>query len=724
MRRKRDTSKENNTERKRFRLGFVITIIAAAVIVLAGAIGIGKVIHIYNEELPSIEDLYNIEPSLITQIYARDGSVLQTYYNERRILIPFERIPKSMVQALLATEDSRFYDHWGISSYDFARAVYKNFTSGFGSQGASTITQQLARMLFLNREVSLMRKFKEGLTAIKIERTYSKNEIIEMYLNQYWFGLRSYGLQAAARAYFNKDAELLTVEESALLAAMLRAPARYSPVTHPDRAVARRDFVLERMAIEGFISRDLADSLKSLPVTLNLAERPAGEAPYFTEMVRQHLVEKYGEDEVYSGGLEVYTTLDPHLQKVAERLVKEHTDSLMILAGNMFRYNDPEHTETYYDSVGDSVAYRFKQIQAALVSIDNETGDVISLVGGTDFSEYKFNNAVQALRSPGSAFKPFVYTAAIDNGIKPCDIFYDNAVTIDIPGQGDYRPHNFDYKFLGQLTLRDAFKHSRNVVSIKLLQMIQPQQPIFYARKMGITSDLKPVLTLAIGTSETTLWELTSAYTTFPNHGIHIKPRFIYKVIDRYGNLLENNEISPGEEVLTPQTAYIMVNMMQSVIDDGGTGQSVRWRGFHRPVAGKTGTSDNFSDNLFMGYTPQITTGVWVGYPDKVTIGKNQTGARNGLPIWVPFMIAAHDSLPVRDFDIPEGIVFEDICLETCELATDNCPNVRREVFTERTVPTERCHLHGSAGGYITDKSEKFNLDKPDTTKANGRIRF
>jgi penicillin-binding protein 1A len=240
---------------------------------------------------------------------------------------------------------------------------------------------------------------------------------------------------------------------------------------------------------------------------------------------------------------------------------------------------------------------------------------------------------------------------------------------------------------------------------------------------MGITSELKPVLTLAIGTSETTLWELTSAYTTFPNHGIHIKPRFIYKVIDRYGNLLENNEVSPGEEVLTPQTAYTMVTMMQSVIEEG-TGRSVRWRGFHRPAGGKTGTSDNFSDNLFLGYTPQITTGVWVGYPDKVTIGKNQTGARNGLPIWTPYMIAAHDSLPVREFEIPEGIVFEDVCLETCELATDNCPNVRREVFTERTVPTKRCHLHGSAGNYITEKAEKFNLDKPDTTKSNGRIRF
>lgn len=724
MRRKRATSKGNgNGSSRRVRSRLVITIVAAAVIVFAGIMVTTEVMHIYNEELPSIEDLYNIEPSLITQIYARDGSVLQTYYNERRILIPFERIPKSMVHALVATEDSRFYDHWGISSYDLARAVYKNITSGFGSQGASTITQQLARMLFLNRKVSLMRKFKEALTAIKIERTYSKNEIIEMYLNQYWFGLRSYGIQAAARAYFNKDAELLTVEESALLAALLRAPARYSPVNHPDRAVARRNFVLQRMALEGYIAPETADSLKQVPITLNLAERPTGEAPYFTEMVRQYLVEKYGEDEVYSGGLEVYTTLDPRLQKIAERLVKDHADSLMVLAQTIFKYNDPEHTETYYDSVGDSVAYRFKQIQGALVSIDNKTGDVISMVGGTDFNEYKFNNAVQALRSPGSAFKPFVYTAAIDNGIRPCDIFYDNAVTIHIPGQGDYRPHNFDYEFHGEMTLRDAFKHSRNVVSIKLLQMIQPQQPIFYARKMGITSELKPVLTLAIGTSETTLWELTSAYTTFPNHGIHIKPRFIYKVIDRYGNLLENNEVSPGEVVLTPQTAYIMVTMMQSVIEEG-TGRSVRWRGFHRPAGGKTGTSDNFSDNLFLGYTPQITTGVWVGYPDKVTLGKNQTGARNGLPIWTPYMIAAHDSLEVRDFEIPEGIVFEDVCLETCELATDNCPNVRREVFTARTVPTKRCHLHGSAGNYITEKAEKFNLDKPDTTNSDGRIRF
>jgi len=720
-RKKEQANAESGKQRVNKRL--IFSVASVALIVFALVLFSAEIFRIYNEDLPSIEQLHDIEPSLITRIYAADGSVIQTYFNEKRILIPFSRIPKCMINALLAAEDSKFYDHWGISSFDLARAVYKNLTQGFGSQGASTISQQLARMLFLDRKVSLMRKFKEGLTAIKIERTYSKDEILEMYLNQYWFGMRAYGIQAAARAYFSKDAETLHIEEAALLAAILNAPARYSPEKYPERATRRRNYVLARMLEEGMITQAEKDSLSSLPVIINPGERPAGEAPYFTEMVRQHLIEKYGEHEVYSGGLDVYTTINPRLQKVAEQLVVEHTDSVQRLVANLFDYNDPEHTTTYYDSVGDSIAYEYKAVQAALVAIDNATGDVISLVGGTDFSKFKFNNAVQATRSPGSAFKPFVYTSAIESGMRPCDPFWDNAMTIDIPNQKDYRPHNFDFKFLGKMTMRDAFKDSRNVVAIKVLQMVQPQQPIFFARKMGITTPLQPVITLAIGTSDVRLIELVSAYSTFPNHGIHITPRTITKVVDRYGNILEDNAVSPGEEVLTPQTAYIMVNLMQSVIEDG-TGKSVRWRGFHRPAGGKTGTSSDFSDNWFLGYTPQITAGVWVGFSDGFTsLGKNQTGARNGLPIWTPFMIAAHDSLPVKNFDIPEGVVFADVCLETCELATDNCPNVRREVFTEKTLPDKPCHVHGGVNSYIDKHTGKFDLDHADSTK-DTRIRF
>ena len=717
MRRKRRP--QEKVSEKKINKRLILTVAAASLILLVTVFAVTDVIRIYNDELPSISQLYDIEPSLITHIYDKDGQVIQTYCNERRILIPFDRIPKCMVNALLAAEDAKFYDHWGISSYDLARAIYKNITEGFGSQGASTITQQLSRMLFFNRKVSLMRKFKEALTAIKIERTYSKNEIIEMYLNKYWFGRHSYGIEAASRAYFSKDAEDLQIEEAALLTTILNNPGRYSPVSHPDRAFMRRNYVLRRMCEEKMLTQAECDSLQNLPIVLNLATRPVGEAPYFTEMVRQYLVNKYGEDKVYSGGLKVYTTIDMRLQHVAEQAVVEHTDSLQRMTETIYPWNDPDHTTAYFDSVGDSIAYRYKEIQASLVGIDNATGDIISLVGGKDFNKFKYNNAVQALRSPGSAFKPFVYTAAIENGMRPCDPFYDNAVTIDIPGQGDYRPHNFDNKFMGKMTMRDAFKFSRNVVTIKILQMIQPQQPIFFARKMGITSPLQPVVTLAIGTSEVTLLELVSAYSTFPNHGIHIKPRFIRKIVDRYGNVLEDNAVSPGEEVLTLQTAYIMVNMMQSVVDEG-TGRSVRWRGFHRPCGGKTGTSDNFSDNWFLGYTPQITAGVWVGFNDKTTIGKNQTGARNGLPIWTPYMIAAHDSLPVLDFEVPEGIIFADVCLETCELATDNCPHVRREVFTEKTLPTQKCHIHSTASDYIRKRSEKFNLDQPDSTQKNG----
>jgi penicillin-binding protein 1A len=709
---------------RRVRARFIVTVAATAILVTAAAVLFAEVVRIYREDLPSLEQLQDIQPSLSTRIYAKNGSVIQSYYNEKRVLVPFERIPKCMVNALLAAEDSRFYDHWGISLKDLSRAVYKNLTQGFGSQGASTITQQLARMLFYNREVSLMRKLKEALTAIKIERTYSKNEIIEMYLNQYWFGQRAYGIQAAAAAYFAKNAEELKIEEAALLAGILNSLGKYSPVLHPDRALQRRNYVLARMQQEGMITSQDADSLKRIPIRLELAKGPSGEARYFTEMVRQYLVDKYGEDMVYSGGLEVYTTIDPKLQTVAERLVGEHADSLQRVTEKIWRRNDPEHTEMVFDSVTGISARRYKQIQAAFIAIDNATGDIIALVGGKDFSRFKFNRAIQALRSPGSAFKPFVYTAAIENGMRPCDIVYDNAVTIAIPGQPDYRPHNFDNEFMGKMTMREAFAMSRNVVAIKTLQMVQPQQVIFYAQKMGIKSHLEPVITLAIGTSEVTMLDIVSAFTVFPNHGVHVSPRFVLKVTDRYGNMLEDNSAISAEEVLNPQTAYSMVSIMQSVVDmKDGTGASIRTRGFQRPAAGKTGTSDNFCDNWFIGYTPQITAGAWVGFDEKISIGRNQTGAKNGLPIWTPFMIAAHDSLPVVDFEAPDGIIFADICLESCELATDRCPEVRREVFTTKTLPQDECHVHGGKGRRAHRLNQPFSTAGRDTSSTS-RVRF
>jgi penicillin-binding protein 1A len=723
MRRRRIKNDKPEPEKKVITKRRILPIVLALIIISTGALS-GYIIHIYNNELPPIDKLYNIEPSLITRVYARDGSVIQKYFAEQRNLVTFDRIPKRMIDALLSVEDRSFYNHWGVSSKDLTRAVVKNVIHGFGSEGASTITQQLARMLFLNRSVSIVRKIKEALTAIKIERLYSKNEILEMYLNQYDFGNRSFGIFEASKNYFNKDVEDLLIEECAFLAGLIQAPYRYSPTKYPERAMSRRNTAIEMMVANGKLNREIADSIKLLPIELDYSSRPKAYGQYFSEYVRQYLVDKYGDSTVYSGGLSVYTTLDPYVQKISENAIKEQCDLIQQRIDSVY---NPEHSHfleyvtDYYDDEGDSTAYKHRQIQAACIVLENNSGDMLAMVGGRDFNESKFNRAVQSNLQPGSAFKPFLYTAAIEDGYSPCDELWDTPVVYTIPGTKEWRPHNFDYKFLGKMSMREGFYRSRNLIAIKLMNMVQPQQAIFYAKKMGIKSRLSPDLSLAIGTSEVKMIDLASAYSVFPNGGVKVEPRFIYKVVDRYGNVLEENPVSEKEEVLNPQSAYIMIDLMKSTMDNiHGTGYGARRRGFYREAGGKTGTSDNFSDNWFSGYTPQITATVWVGFDIKLSIGKNATGARNGLPIWTKIMIAAHENIPgdgpEAHFKQPDGIFYENVCYDSGELATDKCTQVGREIFKARTLPTKHCHIHPSAGVYASPDKEEFNLNEPDTT--------
>ena len=316
---------------------------------------------------------------------------------------------------------------------------------------------------------------------------------------------------------------------------------------------------------------------------------------------------------------------------------------------------------------------------------------------------------------PGSAFKPFIYTACIDNGFRTTEIIDDLPIVLNIPGAKQWRPHNFDGKFKGPITLRDGIRMSRNLIAVRLLLKINPEQAIFYARRMGITTPLSPNPSLALGTGEVRMVELVSAFSTFPNQGIHIPYRMIHKIIDRYGRVVEDNSAIEKEEVLSAQTSFIMVSLMQSVVKNG-TGKRTQWMGFTRPAGGKTGTSNNFCDNWFVGYSPQITAGVWVGFDKKISLGKNQDGAKNGVPVWTEFMIAAHDSLPILDFEEPEGIVHLDVCLESGEIATDRCVDVRSEVFVEGNAPTATCHIHPSAGLYnSTDRQD--DISPADTSE-------
>jgi len=669
------------------------------IVVLGIAFGIiaAKTYRIYQSELPSFEQLHNIEPSLATRLYDRQGVLLKEFFSENRALTPYKEMPRPLVEMLMATEDQEFYSHWGIN---LRRAMIVAVTNLLNLQiraGASTITQQLSRMLFLNQRRTFERKIKEALTAIKLERTYSKEEILEMYLNQYYFSRGAYGVAAAAHLFFNKRVSGLDISECAVLIGLLKGPNINSPLNNPDKALKARNRVLYSYYQWGGITEQQYDSLKALPIRVAPPNEDEGVAPYFTETVRQYLLTKYGETALYSGGLKVFTTLDSHLQRVAENAVSAKIDSLRRDVLREHGLRNPDYVTYVTDSVTGRQKAVPKLVQGAFTAIDNATGDVIAMVGGRSFRESEFNRAVQALRQPGSSFKPFVYTACIDNGFKPTDIVDDNPIVLDIPGSKQWRPHNFDGKFLGPIPLRDGLRLSRNLATIRLLLKVTPEQAIFYARKMGISTPLEPVASLAIGVCEVRQVELVSAYTTFPNMGIHIPYRMIMRVVDRYGTVIEDNTAIKKDEVLSPQTAYVMVDMMKGVVDSG-TAQRARWMGFTRPAAGKTGTTDNYCDNWFIGYTPQITAGAWVGFDDKTSLGESEDGARNAVPIWTQFMLAAHDTLPIEDFEEPEGVVHVDVCVESGQLATDRCPIVANEVFREDNQPTEECSIHPSRG--------------------------
>ncbi|MBN1212764.1 MAG: PBP1A family penicillin-binding protein [candidate division Zixibacteria bacterium] len=695
----------------------------AFIFILAVIIGF-RTYHIYQSELPSFEQLHNIEPSLNTKIYDRNGLLLKEFYSENRVLTPYKDIPQILLDMVLAAEDREFYDHWGINIRRTAIVAINNIAHFKIMAGASTVTQQLSRMLFLSQKQTYERKIKEALTAIKLERTYSKNEILEMYLNQYYFSRGAYGIAAASHMLFSKRVGELDLNDCAILVGLLRGPNINSPFNNPDKTLKARNRVLYSYYDWGGINEETYDSLVKEPLKINPPQEKVGTAPYFTETIRRYILDKYGESVLYSGGLKVYTSLDTRLQKAAEQALYKKIDSIQARIERTYPLSN-QHYSTYLpdtvDEFGDSILV-YKKVQGAFIALDNENGDVLVMVGGRSFEESEWNRAYQATLQPGSAFKPFLYTACIDNGYKTTDIVDDNPIVLDIPGAKQWRPHNYDYKFKGPITLRDALRMSRNLVSARLILKITPQEAIFYAKRMGITTPLDPVPSIAIGSEEVRLVEIVSAFSTFPNKGIHIPYRLVHRIVDRYGKVLEENTAVQKEEVLSAQTAYIMVDMMRSVLSPGGTGQRALWMGFTRPAGGKTGTTDNFCDNWFIGYTPQISAGTWVGFDEKTSLGRNQDGAKNGVPVWTEFMLAAHDSLPIMDFEEPDGIVHVDVCLESGEIATDRCIDVRNEVFIEGTEPTTTCRLHPSRGLYVPHTTQNNDMIPEDTT--DERVHF
>lgn len=671
-----------------------VLLYAAVWTVLGAAVAAWLVLG-FREGLPSLIQLERVEPKRTTILYSADGKIIRKFAVQYREPIPFDRLPRLAIDALIAREDRSFWNHWGISLPDVARAAAVDlFTRR--RLGASTVTQQLARNLFLTMDVEWTRKIQEAIVSVLIERTYTKVEIMEMYFNQVYFGHGVYGIQSAALRYFGKDAGQLNLEECAMLVALLKNPFRFSPVDFPKRAIHWRNVVLKTMLDADKITEGAYRAAVQRPLTLKDASEDGGEASYFAEHIRQYLESAYGVNALYQDGVSVYTTLDSRLQRIAEEELLAKLDELQprVEAGKTGAARRMSPGLTQADSM------RMRVIQGAFLAINPSNGHILAMVGGRDFDKNRFNRATQALRQPGSAFKPFIYTAAIDNGYRPTDPLLDTAISVPQPDGTVWAPENYEHDYLGSVTLRQALTHSRNLATIRLLQSLNPQTVVPYARKMGISTPMVPVLSMGLGTSEVKLIDLVSAYGVFPHQGVRTEPISILKVVDKDGNVLEQRDKGAESEALKASTAAVMTSLLRSVVDDTaiGTGRNARLLfGFTRPAGGKTGTTNEYTDAWFVGFTPQIVAGVWVGFDEKVSLGNRQTGGQVALPVWSRFMRRGHEALrlPVENFQMPADVVKMGVCAEHPGLiASIYCPVEQQEMFVKGTEPTEVCSFH------------------------------
>jgi len=765
------------------------------ILIIAGGVAGGVGLYIASRNLPRVESLREYRPSLVSRIYSDDNKIIGEYFIEKRVLVPYKAIPVYLKQAVVSVEDDAFYSHQGLDYKGIARAFWVNLISLDIKQGGSTITQQLARSLFLTPEQTILRKLKEAILARRIEAILSKDQILEIYLNQIYLGRGAYGVQSASQIYFGKDVRYLNLSESALLASIIRSPRLYSPYLYPDRVKMRQKFVLKKMVDEGYINEDEYKKAFKEDIFLKKYEKREEIAPYFTEYIRQYLVSVYGVEKVFKGGLNVYTTINYNLQKAATSSVKnglraldkrqgyrgpivhksrteiqewlegsigaltqddilpgDIVEGIVIgvedafatikagrltgrismdnmlwarkrLSGTGFKkatYLKDDSTVRDILLVGDVVYVKVISItdeknvvfgleqeplaEGALLSIDPANGYVRAMVGGFDFKRSEFNRAIQSHRQPGSAFKPFVYGAALDNGFTAATVIDDAPISYSIPGWNkDWTPENYDGKFYGPMTLRDALAYSRNVVTIKLAEKTGIDNVISFANRMGIKSNLERNLSLALGSSGVSLFELVNAYGVFANQGIRVEPMFIKYITDNNGRILERSTPA-AEEVLSSQTAYIMTSMLEDVIQKG-TGR--RARGLGGAAAGKTGTTNNYSDAWFVGYTSNLVTGAWVGFDDMRSLGHGETGSRAALPIWIDYMQVALSQIPPSYFPIPEDIMFVKIDPYNGLVAPPNFTDFQVEIFKKGTEPVEvsKTSVHRPARYMLDDET-------------------
>ncbi|HAK56953.1 MAG: PBP1A family penicillin-binding protein [Vicinamibacterales bacterium] len=719
---------------------------------------VSGVLFAFAGDLPRITALDDYAPSVITHVHAANGSVVAEFATQRRVVIAYEEIAPHLREAIIASEDGSFNSHFGVSIPRLVITAVRDVLNQELS-GASTITMQLARNLFLTLDKTWTRKVQELLLTFQIEKRYTKREILTLYCNQILFGHGAFGVEAAARMYFDKSASDLGLEEAALLAGIIQTPARQSPFVNPDRARSRRSYVLGRMEADGYITAAEAGAARAMPIVVSDRRGESSIAPYFVEEVRQHLESNYGAKQLYEGGLSVHTTLDAGLQRAANVAIRtglhrldkrrgyrgaaenvrdaedgsiegyEHArwrrpivegdrvpavvtgvtpDRIALRVGRYrgaigrdgFRWTRREATRLV--EPGDVVLAQVSAIdeaaltltasldqeplaEAALIAIENRTGHILAMVGGYDFERSKFNRAVQAQRQLGSLFKPVLYATAIDRGYTPTSIIIDEPVSFPAgPDQPDYEPRNYDQEFEGPVTLRHALEDSRNIPAVQMMAELGPEQVVGYARQMGFTSELPPFLSVALGAAEGTLLEITSAYTVFPNQGVRLDPFQVLTVEDRDGNTLEDNR-PIAHESLPADTSFIMTSLLRGVVQRG---TARRANALNWPLAGKTGTVDEYTDAWFVGYDPDVTVGVWVGHDQKTTLGPAEEGATAALPIWIEFM-QAHigDRTERPQFLQPANIVFRSVDRRTGDIAEPSAPNAIRESFIAGTEP-------------------------------------
>jgi penicillin-binding protein 1A len=736
----------------------VVTALFVAAILGGALLGVFLAVE---SDLPQVTSLEDFQPNIITQVFAADGSVLGEFAIEKRVVIAFRDIPPVLRNAIVAVEDAEFWKHIGINPWRIPGAFLANLRSGWRRQGFSTLTMQLTRILFLTPEKTYERKIKEVILAFQIEKNFTKEEIFTLYCNQMYFGHGNYGVEAASRFYFGKGVRDLTLSEAALIAGTLQKPVTRTPITDPEGSLARRNLVLDRMVAEKYITAEEAAEAKAEPLGLHLHRDPPSVAPYFLEEVRKYLEREYGSQRIYQGGLRVYTTLDPAMQKSAGRALRDGLrvldrrargfvkpkeslleDGLLpdplhlpewdwpfaegdvvrgvVVASDRVsavvqigehrvrvgprdigwrrrgRVDDvlPRGTVTPFRIVslpeGDDRAARLRlepepQVEGALLALDVRSGAIRAMVGGYDFERSKFNRATQARRQVGSAFKPILYAAALETlGWTPATILVDAPLSITNPwDQSVWSPQNYDRSYMGPITLRRAVEQSRNVPAVKTLQAVGLDTGIEYAHRLGLSGDLPPYLPIALGAGEATLKEMVAAYAAFANQGLRMRPFLIERIEDREGNVLE--EARPrATDAVRADAAYIVTSLLRGVVERG---TAARARALGRPVAGKTGTTNDFTDAWFIGYEPSLAAGVWVGFDEKVnSLGRGQTGSEAALPIWMDFWRQATAGRPIEEFPIPGNIVFVPVD-HAGHRGVPGAPGVRMEAFVAGTEP-------------------------------------